>query len=174
MDLIDLQKDPQPIDSNEMYDEPMYSYGLCISLGREELEKLGIEKLPEAGSDMMIKAITYVKTVRESKEKDGVEQNVELQITAMGIEPFDKSGDQADALYGEKASAPPKAAPVADTSTLLSQEFIMENPNFRKMSPEYKKKYRKMIEEHNKREAEKKKNKSKLQQFAERLYGGKK
>lgn len=42
------------------------------------------------------------------------------------------------------------------------------------MSPEYKKKYRKMIEEHNKREAEKKKNKSKLQQFAERLYGGKK
>ena len=50
----------------------------------------------------------------------------------------------------------------------------MENPNFTKMSPDYKKKYRKMIEEHNKREAEKKKNKSKLQQFAERLYGGKK
>ena len=40
MDLIDLQKDPQPIDSEEMYDQPMYSYGLCISLGREELEKL--------------------------------------------------------------------------------------------------------------------------------------
>ena len=37
MDLIDLKKDPQPIDSSEMYDEPMYSYGLCISLGREEL-----------------------------------------------------------------------------------------------------------------------------------------
>ena len=88
MDLIDLKKDPQPIDSNEMYDEPMYSYGLCISLGREELEKLGIEKLPEAGSEMMIKAITYVKTVRESKEKDGVEQNVELQICAMGIDPI--------------------------------------------------------------------------------------
>ena len=50
MDLIDLKKDPQPIDSNEMYDEPMYSYGLCISLGKEELEKLGIEKLPQAGS----------------------------------------------------------------------------------------------------------------------------
>ena len=90
MDLIDLQKDPQPIDSEEMYDQPMYSYGLCISLGREELEKLGIEKLPEAGSEMMIKAFAYVKTVRESKEQDGVEQNVELQITAMGIEPFDK------------------------------------------------------------------------------------
>ena len=121
MDLIDLKKDPQPIDSEEMYDEPMYSYGLCISLGREELEKLGIEKLPEAGSEMMIKAIAYVKTVRESKEKDGVEQNVELQITAMGIEPFDKSGDQAKGLYGEKAAtAPPKAEPAAKQATYLA------------------------------------------------------
>ena len=61
---------------------------------------------------MMIKGIAYVKTVRESKEKDGVEQNVELQITAMGIEPFDKSGNQADGLYGEKVSAPIKAQPL--------------------------------------------------------------
>ena len=121
MDLIDLKKDPQPIDSNEMYDEPMYSYGLCISLGREELEKLGIEILPEAGGEMMIKAIAYVKTVRESKEQDGVEQNVELQITAMGIEPFDKSGDQAEGLYGEKAAiAPPNAEPAAKQATYLA------------------------------------------------------
>tara|TARA_R100001509_G_scaffold53022_2_gene29109 strand:+ start:293 stop:667 length:375 start_codon:yes stop_codon:yes gene_type:complete len=117
MDLIDLKKDPQPIDSKEMYDEPMYSYGLCISLGKEELQKLGIEKLPEAGSEMMLKAKAYVKTVRESQEKDGVEQNVELQICAMAIEPIDKTGDQADGLYGKKASAPPKAQPVTTPTT---------------------------------------------------------
>ena len=116
MELVDLKKDPQPIDSNEMYNEPMYSYGLCISLGREELEKLGIDKLPEAGSEMMIKAITYVKTVRESKEQDGVEQNVELQICAMGIEPFDKSGDQAEGLYAKKETPAPKAAPTGKTT----------------------------------------------------------
>ena len=40
---------------------------------------------------MMLKAQAYVKTVRESQEKDGVEQNVELQICAMGIEPIDKT-----------------------------------------------------------------------------------
>ena len=85
MDLIDLKKDPQPIDSKEMYDEPMYSYGLCISLGKEELEKLGIEQLPQAGSEMMLKAKAYVKTVRESQEKDGVEQNVELQLSLIHI-----------------------------------------------------------------------------------------
>ena len=117
MDLIDLKKDPQPVDSNEMYDEPMYSYGLCISLGKEELEKLGIEKLPEAGSEMMLMAKAYVKTVRESQEKDGVEQNVELQICALAIEPIDKTGDQADGLYGDKASAPPKAQPVTTPTT---------------------------------------------------------
>ena len=117
MDLIDLKKDPQPIDSNEMYNEPMYSYGLCISLGKEELEKLGIEKLPQAGSEMMLTAKAYVKTVRESQEKDGVEQNVELQICAMAIEPIDKTGDQAGGLYGNKASAPPKAQPVTTPTT---------------------------------------------------------
>lgn len=120
MDLIDLKKDPQPIDSEEMYDEPMYSYGLCISLGREELEKLGIEKLPEAGSEMMIKAMAYVKTVRESKEQDGVEQNVELQITAMGIDPVDKTKDQAKGLYETPDKSALQATPVADTSTYLA------------------------------------------------------
>ncbi len=41
------------------------------------------------------------------------------------------------------------------------------------MSPDFKKRYRKMIEEHNRREEEKKKKKSKLEKFADRLYGGK-
>ena len=35
----------------------------------------------------------------------------------MGIELFDKSGDQADGLYGEKISAPIKAKPVAQPTT---------------------------------------------------------
>ena len=117
MNLIDLKKDPQPIDSNEMYDEPMYSYGLCISLGKEELEKLGIQQLPQAGSEMMLKAKAYVKTVRESQEKDGVEQNVELQICAMAIEPIDPTSDQAEGLYSKKASTPPKAQPVTTPTT---------------------------------------------------------
>ena len=178
MDLIDLKKDPQPIDSNEMYDEPMYSYGLCISLGREELEKLGIEKLPEAGGEMMIKAIAYVKTVRESKEQDGVEQNVELQITAMGIEPFDKSGDQAEGLYGEKAAtAPPKAEPAAKQATYLAQEVFMgknittpDNIKFGDMSATARMNYLRMLDK--KREEEEEKKLKKL--YPKSYMGGKK
>jgi len=50
----------------------------------------------------------------------------------------------------------------------------MEDPNFTKMSPEFKKRYRQMIEEHKRQEKEKKKNKNKREQFAEKLYGGNK
>ena len=120
MNLIDLKKDPQPIDSNEMYNEPQYSYGLCLSLGKEELEKLGMEKLPDAGTDMMIKAIAYVKSVRESAEKDGIEQNVQIQICAMGIETFDKSKDQAKGMYETPTKQATKATPVAKTETYLA------------------------------------------------------
>ena len=70
--------------------------------------------------EMMVKAITYVKTVRESAEKEGIEQNVELQICAMGIEPFDKSGDHAKGLYETKVKEAPKATSVAQTTTYLA------------------------------------------------------
>ena len=45
---------------------------------------------------------------------------------------------------------------------------------FQDLSPDAKVRYRKMIEQHNAEEANKKKNKkkSKLQEFAEKLYGG--
>ena len=55
----------------------------------------------------------------------------------------------------------------------------MENPNFTKMSPDYKKRFREMIEK-DRKEKEKKKNKkkdkgkSRLQQIADKLYGGNK
>ena len=50
--------------------------------------------------------------------------------------------------------------------------YKMEDPNFTRMSPDFKKRYRKMIEQHNKEQEQKKKNKSKLEKFAETLYGG--
>ena len=99
---------------------PVGTLGSVKAIFQKDLEKLGIEKLPEAGTEMMIKAITYVKTVRESKEKDGVEQNVELQICAMGIEPFDKSKDQAKGMYETPIKQTAKATPVAKTSTYLA------------------------------------------------------
>jgi hypothetical protein len=38
----------------------------------------------------------------------------------MGIEPFDKSKDQAKGLYESRPKPAPKATPVAKTSTYLA------------------------------------------------------
>lgn len=107
MDLIDLKKEPeQQYSEGEQYeDQSAYSYGLCISLGEEELAKLGIEQLPAAGAEMMIKAMAYVKTASEKKEMDGTSKHLELQICAMGIDPMDKTKDNAKSLYGNEAPA---------------------------------------------------------------------
>ena len=42
------------------------------------------------------------------------------------------------------------------------------------MPADYRMRYKQMLEQHNANEANKKKNKSKLEQFADKLYGGKK
>ena len=46
-----------------------------------------------------------------------------------------------------------------------------DNIKFGNMPAEYGMRYKKMIEEHNKREKEKKKNKTKQEEFANKLYG---
>jgi len=51
------------------------------------------------------------------------------------------------------------------------------NPDYAKKSPKFKKNFRNMVDQHNANKANKDKNKnkkSKLEQFAERLYGGNK
>ena len=48
------------------------------------------------------------------------------------------------------------------------------NFSYGNMSADYRMKYKQMLEKHNAKQKDKKKRKSKLQQFAEKLYGGKK
>jgi len=49
----------------------------------------------------------------------------------------------------------------------------MENPNFTNMSPDYKKRYRDMIEKHNKNKKKKKdKGESAIDRITRILYGG--
>ena len=48
------------------------------------------------------------------------------------------------------------------------------NITYGDMSADYRMRYQQMLEQHNNKEKEKRKNKSKLEQFADKLYGGKK
>lgn len=82
-------------------DEPRYPYGLCISLGKDELEKLGITSLPTVGAAMNLMARATVKSVSSYETQgEGADMRVELQITDLEIGQASASTDAASALYG--------------------------------------------------------------------------
>ena len=84
-------------------DEPRYPYGLCISLGKEELAKLNITALPKVGGEMMITAKAIVKsTSAYDTQGEGQDMRVELQITDMDIGQTEdaQNDNRANKLYG--------------------------------------------------------------------------
>lgn len=87
------------------YDEPAYSYGLCISLDKDDLAKLGMNALPAVGAEMMVHAKVYVKsTSAYETQGEGKDMSVSLQITDMAIEGQSDGQRQqsaAEGLYGK-------------------------------------------------------------------------
>lgn len=84
-------------------DEPRYPWGLCLSLGKDELEKLGITALPKVGGEMMITAKATVKsTSAYETQGEGTDMRLELQITDMEIGQTENAQNtgRAEALYG--------------------------------------------------------------------------
>ena len=106
MALINMKSKPE---KEEMpgaieKDEPRYPYGLQIRLGKDELEKLGINALPAVGGKMKITAECFVEsTSAYETQGSGKDQSMTLQITDMEISSSDakKTPDQnATMLYG--------------------------------------------------------------------------
>lgn len=79
-------------------DAEEYDYGLRISLGDEELEKLGIKKL-EVGKKVMIAAVAEVIEFSENESDNGKRRRIELQIQKMDI--TQGSNNAIDVLYGD-------------------------------------------------------------------------
>jgi hypothetical protein len=110
MSMINMKQQPK---REEMAgaiesDEPRYPYGLCISLGKEELTKLGITSLPKVGSEMLIHAKSVVKsTSAYDTQGEGQDMRVELQITDMGIGQTENAtnDNRASMLYGNQSES---------------------------------------------------------------------
>lgn len=85
---------PRPID-----EAPKYPYGLRITLGPEELKKLGLQELPEV--DTIKKLIADVKVVEVASDEKG-EHRVSLQIIEMSLNKKEKEGDEPKELSSEK------------------------------------------------------------------------
>ncbi len=101
--LTDLKRtadDKKAVES--FYSSPIkedeYDYGLRISLGDEELEKLGIKKL-EVGKKVLITAGAEVIEFSENESEGGKRRRVELQIQKMDI--TQGSTNAISALYGD-------------------------------------------------------------------------
>ena len=78
------------------YDRPEYPYGLCLHLGKDELEKLGISELPDVGTPVMISAKAFVKsTSAYNTQDDGKSMSAELQITDMEVMPGEKQAPES-------------------------------------------------------------------------------
>lgn len=85
-------------------DSPEYPYGLCIRLGKDELEKLGITALPKVGTEMMVMAKGFVKsTSAYETQGEGTDMSVEIQLTDVEVGASSASGNPATALYGPGA-----------------------------------------------------------------------
>lgn len=81
---------------------PSYPYGLEISLGSDELKKLGVMKLPEINSKMKMVAIVEVIEVSSKDHGEGKEPNVRLQIIDMELSAKEESNiTDHQVIYGE-------------------------------------------------------------------------
>lgn len=86
-----------------MDDAPRYPYGLCINLGDDGIDKLGLVALPEVGSTLMIQARVQVVAVRMNQRQDELDRNLELQITDMAIGPDTSKPSTEERLYSSGA-----------------------------------------------------------------------
>jgi hypothetical protein len=86
--------------SPSVSDAPMYSYGTCLCLDDDLLQKLGFTDPPPVGTEMMLVAKVVVTSSSSSQRQNGEkEARSDLQITDMEL----KAGggkDAASRLYG--------------------------------------------------------------------------
>jgi hypothetical protein len=79
---------------------PKYPYGLQICLNDDGLQKLGIDKLPEVGGELIMTAKVIVTSARSSQQMDGdKESGCDLQITDMALSAPVPSVDAAAVMF---------------------------------------------------------------------------
>src|SRR3990167_9972948 len=68
-----------------------YPWGLTLYLDSDSLKKLGIEDLPEVGTECMVHGVGKVTRVSESASEREDSRSVEIQITRLGIDHGEES-----------------------------------------------------------------------------------
>lgn len=77
-----------------------YPYGLCISLDEESLSKLGVEKLPQIGTKVLLMAKATVESVEARATQEGKYRNMRLQITDLELSDAKPEKSAVETMYG--------------------------------------------------------------------------
>lgn len=84
MSKAERAKDAMPSMSGYVGDssgEPIYPYGLSLSLGNEEIAKLGLGDTIEVGDMLELEILCKVTCVSKNQSTSGENKRIELQIT---------------------------------------------------------------------------------------------
>lgn len=110
---------PQPV-AEAAIKGPRYPYGLSISLGDDELKKLGLgDELPSAGEMIHLFAMAKVTSAGEHESmgtdgKTSICRRVELQITHLATENEDQENAAMDAAIERDAKRRKRFYPTMD------------------------------------------------------------
>lgn len=74
---------------------PTYPYGLCITLEKEQLDKLGIDGECAVGDMIHLSAMAKVTSCSERETEGGKDCRIELQITHLATENEDNEDEDA-------------------------------------------------------------------------------
>lgn len=80
-----------------------YGYGMCISLDKAALEKLGLTPSSfDVGDEVAFEGTGTIKALRQDKSSSYNSSNVEIQITKLGVEGG-SAEDAIDRILAEQA-----------------------------------------------------------------------
>lgn len=86
---------------------PDYPYGLRVNLDHDGLKKVGMEDMPEVGSEVHLQAKAHVVSARSEKREGSEERHLEMQITHLGVhhKPDDMKSEDQSASGSKKPEA---------------------------------------------------------------------
>lgn len=85
-----------------------YPYGLCICLGKDELDKLNMDMEVDAGDMIQFKAMGKVTSVTKRDTDQGMDCRVEIQITAIAVDGMEEEPGEAEEDMPRKLRNPYK------------------------------------------------------------------
>lgn len=83
---------------------PQYHHGLTVHLGHPELQKLGMDTLPQVGDKLKLHAHAHVKEVREENTHEGIHRHVTLELRKMAIEGHKPGNDVSKSEHAAKGA----------------------------------------------------------------------